>query len=141
MNVFQMNPANEVVNLIFYMSYFMTLSTEIFLPCYFGTELMLKNSQLTTAIYSSNWIGFPIYYQKMIIIFMGFTKSPKYLIAGKLFNLTLANFLLVCEHHISVGPILLYCNDIIISGSQSNVQYVCRFDEFLWLNFLHKFFE
>lgn len=107
MNVFQMNPANEVVNLIFYMSYFMTLSTEIFLPCYFGTELMLKNSQLTTAIYSSNWIGFPIYYQKMIIIFMGFTKSPKYLIAGKLFNLTLANFLLVCEHHISVGPILL----------------------------------
>lgn len=73
----------------------MTLSTEIFLPCLFGTELMLKNAELTTAIYSSNWIGFPIYYQKMIAIFMVYTKTPKYLVAGKLFNLSLTNFLLV----------------------------------------------
>lgn len=92
-----MNPADEVVNLIFYFSYFMTLSTEIFLPCFFGTELMLKNAQLTTAIYSSHWIGFPIYYQKMILIFMEYTKTPRYLVAGKLFNLSLSNFLLVGE--------------------------------------------
>ncbi len=78
----------------------MTLSTEIFLPCYFGTELMLKNGQLTTAIYSSNWIGGPIYYQKMIAIFMEYTKQPRYLIAGKLFNLSLTNFLLVGERNV-----------------------------------------
>lgn len=94
---FQMNAAEEIVNLIFYFAYFMTLSTEIFLPCYFGTEIMLKNAQLTTAIYSSSWIGFPIYLQKMIAIFMGFTKTPRYMVAGKLFNLSLANFLLVSE--------------------------------------------
>lgn len=90
-----MNPANEIVNFVFYLSYFMTLSTEIFLPCYFGTEMLLKNAELSTAIYSSNWIGAPIYYQKMIVIFMEYTKSPKYLVAGKLFNLSLRNFLLV----------------------------------------------
>lgn len=92
-----MNPAHEIVNFVFYLSYFMTLSAEIFLPCYFGTELMLKNNQLTTAIYSSNWIGFPIYYQKMIINFVELSRKPRYLIAGKLFNLSLTNFLLVSK--------------------------------------------
>lgn len=76
----------------------MTLSTEIFLPCFFGTEMMLKNGELTTAIYSSNWIGSPINYQKMIAIFMEFTTANKYLVAGKLFNLSLTNFLLVGVH-------------------------------------------
>lgn len=90
-----MNPAREIVNFIFYLSYFMTLSAEIFLPCYFGTEIMLKNAQLNTAIYSSNWIGQPVYYQKLIIIFTEYTKMPRYLVAGKLFNLSLSNFLLV----------------------------------------------
>lgn len=92
---FQMNPTDEIINFIFYLSYFMTLSTEIFLPCYFGTELLLKNADLTTAIYSSNWMDCPLFYQKMVSVFMEYTKSPRYLVAGKVFNLSLANFLLV----------------------------------------------
>lgn len=132
---FQMNPANEIVNFVFYLSYFMTLSTEIFLPCFFGTELLLKNAQLTTAIYSSNWIGRPIYYQKVMAIFMEYTKSPRYLIAGKLFNLSLSNFLLVGNNDLINGCVLRYTRCKIefkiISGSEPNVQHVCRFDECL----------
>ncbi|XP_037039498.1 odorant receptor 94b-like isoform X2 [Bradysia coprophila] len=105
--IVMMNPANEIVNFVFYLSYFMTLSTEIFLPCYFGTEQLLKNAQLTTAIYSSNWIGRPIYYQKMIPIFMEYTKDPRYLIAGKLFNLSLSNFLLVLNRMYNMYAVLM----------------------------------
>lgn len=90
-----MDAANEIANLIFYLTYCATILMEIFFPCYFGTELMLKNSYLTTAAYSSNWSAFPIYIQKMIVIFMEFSKKPTILLSGKLFSLSLNSFLLV----------------------------------------------
>ncbi len=90
-----MDARNDIANLIFYICYCATICMEIFLPCYFGTELMLKNQNLTTAAYSSNWTDFPIYIQKMIVVLMEFAKRPKILLSGKLFSLSLNSFLVV----------------------------------------------
>lgn len=90
-----MDPVSEAANLIFYLCYCATICTEIFLPCYFGTELMLKNYNLTRAAYKSNWTEFPIRIQKWIVVFTEFTKRPRILISGKLFSLSLQSFLLV----------------------------------------------
>lgn len=90
-----MDPASEIANLIFYVCYCATICMEIFLPCYFGTELMIKNYNLTTATYSSNWTEFPTSMQKSIVVFMEFSKRPRILLSGKLFSLSLNSFLLV----------------------------------------------
>lgn len=90
-----MNALNELANLIFYVSYCATICMEIFLPCYFGTELMLKNNNLTTAAYTSNWTEFPMNIQKMVVVFMEFLKQPKVLLSGKVFTLSLNSFLVV----------------------------------------------
>lgn len=120
-----MNPADEIANLIFYLSYCATISSEIFFPCYFGTELMLKNHHLTTAAYASNWVEFPIYLQKMVVVFMEFLKRPQILLSGKLFSLSLNSFLVVITQ-VKLIQIITLLTLPHITGVESNVQFVCR---------------
>ncbi|XP_037035068.1 odorant receptor 94b-like [Bradysia coprophila] len=101
-----MDPGKDIANLIFYLCYCATICMEIFLPCYFGTELMLKNNNLTTAAYSSNWTEFPIYLQKLLVVFMEFTKKPRILLSGKLFSLSLNSFLVVLNRTYSLFAVL-----------------------------------
>ncbi len=91
----QIKPADDIVNLIFYLSFTVVITLEIFLPCYFGTENIFKGNYLTTAVYSSNWPALSTSSKKMLITFMEGLMKPKILLSGKLFSLTLSTFLVV----------------------------------------------
>lgn len=129
-----MDAGSEIANLIFYLCYSATICMEIFLPCYFGTELMLKNNNLTTAAYSSDWTRFPIYTQKMLVVFMEISKKPRILLSGKLFSLSLNSFLVVRY------TLALFKNKfttIVLTGVKSNVQFVCSFEEYSQVKFCY----
>lgn len=122
-----MDATSEIANLIFYLCYCATICVEIFLPCYFGTELMLKNKNLTTAVYSSNWTEFPVYIQKMMVVFMEFSKKPTIMLSGKLFSLSLNSFLVVISLRL-----FMYFNilqNTHFTGFKSNLQFLCCFEK------------
>lgn len=94
-----MNPTKDLAEFGFYVSFVMTMLTQIFLPCYFGNEIVLKSEYLSRALYSSNWSDRSQGYRKLIVIYMEMLHRPTQLNVGGIFSLTLISFLSVrgCE--------------------------------------------
>ncbi|XP_037031044.1 odorant receptor 94a-like [Bradysia coprophila] len=92
---FSIKPSEDIVNLIFYLSFTIVITLEIFLPCYFGTENIIRSNYLTTAVYSSNWTALSNPSKKIMVTLMEGLRKPKILLSGKLFSLTLSTFLVV----------------------------------------------
>lgn len=90
-----MNISEEIVSFVFYISFSGVFLNEIFLACYFGNEIILKNHNLSIAIYSSDWINKSTGYRKMIIMLIEILNTPIVIKTGKLFTLTLTSFLTV----------------------------------------------
>lgn len=92
---FQMNPSDAIAEFVFYVGFVMTMLTQIFLPCYYGNDIVLKSGQLTKAVYMSNWTDCSMRYRRLVIVYMELMKRPRKLVVGQLFTLTLDSFLLV----------------------------------------------
>lgn len=90
-----MDGAAETVKLAYYLCFSATMLNEIFLPCFFGTELTSKNDEIANALYSSNWPDLSEKFKKTLIIFVEFLKRPRIMMSGKIFTLTLFSFLTV----------------------------------------------
>lgn len=100
MNYLQMNPRKDIADFGFYVSFVMTMLTQIFLPCYFGNEIVLKSADLSRAIYFSNWPERSQRYRKLVLIYLEMLHRPTKLNVGGIFSLTLISFLSVsgvCE--------------------------------------------
>lgn len=65
---------------------------QIFLPCNFGNELMLRSDYLTMAAYSCGWHQTDREFRRMIIVFMERVKRRAVITMGKLFPLSLDTF-------------------------------------------------
>lgn len=94
-----MNPTKDIADFGFYVSFVMTMLTQIFLPCYFGNEIVLKSEYLSRALYLSNWPERSQRYRMMVLIYMEMLHRPTRLNVGGIFSLTLISFLSVrgCE--------------------------------------------
>lgn len=92
---FQTNTSADTVMLAYYLCFSATMLNEIFLPCFFGTELTSTNDETSTAIYSSNWPDQSAKFKKTMIIFVEYLKRPRIMMSGKIFTLTLFSFLTV----------------------------------------------
>lgn len=90
-----MNISEEIVSFVFYVSFSGVFLNEIFLACYFGNEIILKNQNLSIAIYSSGWMHMPRSYRNMIVMLIEMLNTPVVIKTGKLFTLTLTSFLTV----------------------------------------------
>lgn len=75
-----------------YFSLLIALSLQIYLPCYFGNEIITKSNELSTDIYKSNWRCFRRKHQNIIIIFMERLKRTVSVVVGGLFLLSLQTF-------------------------------------------------
>lgn len=64
----------------------------IYVPCYFGNEIITKSGKLTTKLYKSNWIDMDLRQQKYIVIVMERFKRSTFLLVGWLFILGLDTF-------------------------------------------------
>lgn len=71
------------------------MTTQIFLPCYFGNEIVLTSDALTNTIYESNWIVFPKVHRQIMFILMERLKRVVDITVGVLFLLNLRTFLSV----------------------------------------------
>lgn len=69
---------------------------EIFLPCFFGNEIMLASNSLSYCLFSSDWTEQNITYKKKMIIFIERLRRPIVITAGKIVNLSLITFTSVC---------------------------------------------
>ncbi|XP_037041534.1 odorant receptor 94b-like [Bradysia coprophila] len=96
----------EIPTFVFIVSFFTVFLTEIFLPCYFGNEIILKHQSLSLAIYSSDWIKAPARYRKFVVLFMEMLNIDVVMKTGKIFTLTLSSFLTVINRSYSLFAVL-----------------------------------
>lgn len=90
-----MNPSESIAEFVFYVGFVMTMLTQIFLPCYFGNEILLKSEQLFKSLYSSNWASGSRRFRLAVLLYMELIQRPKRLVVGQLVSLTLESFLSV----------------------------------------------
>lgn len=69
---------------------------EIFLPCFFGNEIILASNNLSYSLFSSDWTEQTSTYKKKLIIFTERLRRPIVITAGKIVNLSLTTFTSVC---------------------------------------------
>lgn len=66
--------------------------TQIFLPCYYGNEVLVTSKGLSTNLYKSNWPDVPLKHSMIIIVFMERLKQSTVVTVAKLFPLSLETF-------------------------------------------------
>lgn len=78
---------------------------EIFLPCFFGNEIMLASNNLSYSLFSSEWTEQNISYKKKMIIFTERLRRPIVITAGKIVNLSLITFTSVCIYKLIIETV------------------------------------
>lgn len=65
---------------------------QIFIPCYFGNEIILKSAELSFHLYSSNWLATSKQFKKIMLIFMERLKRPAKINSYGIFTMGLETF-------------------------------------------------
>lgn len=92
-----MNATEAFTAFGFYVAFVFVILVQIFLPCYFGSDLGLSANELVNANYHSNWIRQPVSYRRDMIFFMEYLKRPPMLRAGNYFPITRDTFVSVSK--------------------------------------------
>lgn len=90
-----MNASEAIFAFGFYIAFVFVILVQIFLPCYFGSDLGLSAGELVSGNYHSNWIEQDIRYRRMMVLFMEYLKKPPLLRAGNYFPITRETFVSV----------------------------------------------
>jgi odorant receptor len=75
--------------------YLLSMTLQIYIPCYFGNELSLSSEKLSDSLFHSNWIDESAEFKLAMKIFMENTKKPLQISVFNTFNLNLESFLTV----------------------------------------------
>ena len=86
------------------------MTLEIFLPCYFGNELSIASSKLSTALFHSNWINANKKDKDTAKIFMENTKKDLSITAFNAFEVNLTTFGKIVNSAYSLFAILKRVN-------------------------------
>jgi hypothetical protein len=79
------------------MTFMIPMVMQIFLPCYFANEVRLACENLPVSILHSKWYnGNPKFYSALRIFAINSSRSLTF-VAGKIFNVTLENFVTLCQ--------------------------------------------
>ncbi|VEN45132.1 unnamed protein product [Callosobruchus maculatus] len=78
--------------------YFFAIILVLFIHCWFGNELIYRSHGITESIFSSNWIGSNLATQRVLLMFMTFTKRPlKIKLGGGFFTMSIPLFVSICR--------------------------------------------
>lgn len=86
---------SQLATFAFIIMFFMCMFIEIYIPCFFGTLLRYKSSNLTEAAFHSNWTEQSPRFKRFLLMFAQGTIRPIRICAGDLFELNLSIFLSV----------------------------------------------
>ncbi|XP_067626204.1 odorant receptor 94a-like [Eurosta solidaginis] len=88
----------------------MVMTLQIFLPCYFGNEIILSSGALNSAIYKADWIQCSPKIRKYLIIYMEMLQMPVKIRAGGFFEIGLPVFVKTINNTYSLMALLLNMN-------------------------------
>nr|CAI5833091.1 unnamed protein product [Callosobruchus analis] len=84
--------------LVFLLPYFTAIILILFIHCWFGNELIYRSQGITESIFCSNWIGSNLVTQRVLLMFMTFTKRPlKIKLGGGVFTMSIPLFVSLCR--------------------------------------------
>lgn len=82
----------STLDLLFTIVYSLAVTIQLFVPCYYATNVIEKSNKLSRNIYFSNWIDADIIYKKSFQIFVTRSLKPFILYAGGLIPLNVDIF-------------------------------------------------
>lgn len=83
---------NPAADYILSCSYASAMLFQLFLPCYFGNEIIIKNSLIQNEMFASQWTAESKLFKKNMIIFCENLNKPTKITAGRRFDLSLSTF-------------------------------------------------
>ncbi|XP_036329785.1 odorant receptor 94a-like [Rhagoletis pomonella] len=83
---------------------------QIFIPCFYGNEIITYSSDLNNAIYSSNWTQCSPRIRKYLVIYMEMLQRPVRVRAGNFFDISLVVFSKTMNNTYSLVALLLNMN-------------------------------
>ncbi|XP_055853181.1 odorant receptor 7a-like [Episyrphus balteatus] len=86
--------------------YLTSILIEVFPCCYLLSEIMEASTNLTTAVYSCNWMEQDLKFRKAIIIFMQHTQKPNTINAGNMIPISLPTFMDLIRVSFSIFTLL-----------------------------------
>lgn len=84
---------------------------EIFFPCYYGSKIMISSEQLSTSLFSSNWIPECKEYLSAMKIFMENVKKPVEIKALGFVPVELGTFAKICNSAFSLFAVFQRVNN------------------------------
>ncbi|KAJ3656627.1 hypothetical protein Zmor_015687 [Zophobas morio] len=98
----------EPLTVVFFavISFLITILSEIFLFCYYGTTLFEENNSLMRAVYMGNWYDYDNKSKTSLLILMERSKRPLVITAGKLLELSLETFTTILRRAYSLLAVL-----------------------------------
>lgn len=110
LSVFSVSSVDDKNTLIMQVMYFGIMSTRVFIPCYFGHELMISSENVLYAAANCNWFDCEIKTRKSLIMLMGnLTKPLKFHFHG-LLDLNLYTFTNIMQSAYSLLAVLRRVN-------------------------------
>ncbi|CRK88695.1 CLUMA_CG002371, isoform A [Clunio marinus] len=92
---------------IFMFTYMVPMILEIFLPCYYGNEILLASQKLSTSLFHSDWIQEDKKFKTAMKMILENTKNPiKIAAAQGVFPVNLVTFLRIMNSAFSVYAVL-----------------------------------
>ncbi|XP_059061525.1 odorant receptor 46a-like [Achroia grisella] len=86
------SPHKNITEVFWVLTYLFIFVLNLFLDCYFGNEITVKSSYLSTAIYNSPWLKLSKGVKKNIAIFIFIAQQPVTLRAANLAPVSVATF-------------------------------------------------
>ncbi|XP_055854353.1 odorant receptor 2a [Episyrphus balteatus] len=98
---------NEISALILSGIFFLAVTLESFLICYFGHNLKQESEDLTNAIYDCNWTNQLPKFKRTLVFFMMRTHRHNVILAGNYIPVDFPTFLLIMKYSYSVFTLLV----------------------------------
>ncbi|XP_037040273.1 odorant receptor 94b-like [Bradysia coprophila] len=79
------NNTSPVENFVFFTSlsnYQLCMICQVFVPCYFGNEIILKHESITGSIFKCGWDFRDIHFRRVVIIFMEIVTKERHILVG-----------------------------------------------------------
>ncbi|CAO1433671.1 unnamed protein product [Diamesa serratosioi] len=102
---------NEVSLFLWLFFYMISMVLEIFLPCYYGSKIMISSEQLSTSLFSSNWIPECKEYLIAMKMFMENVKKPLEIKALQFVPVELGTFAKICNSAFSLFAVFQRVNN------------------------------
>lgn len=91
-------------------TYIMAMVTQIFIPCYYGTELKLAYDRISDSLFHSEWMYEDMESKKIISFIMEHSKEPMKIVAFGIVKIDLSNFGTICNSAYSLFSVFKKTN-------------------------------